>query len=197
MPDTGPPWNIPYVEPTDNPRVYPAASEDLAEAIADGLDAAGNAGIGSNVVQTVKTDTFSTSSTSFVTVTGLSVTITPTSATSKILVVGQIGAGSGNDNDVAPVKITRGATDIYVGDAASTRIQGVFGGRSPLNSGGWLNSYSIVFLDSPDTTSPVTYNVVTRSTAGGFTSFINRSGADTDGVSVRGASSITVIEVEA
>jgi len=41
MPDTGAPWNIPYVDPTDLVRDYPQASEDLADAIADGLDAAG------------------------------------------------------------------------------------------------------------------------------------------------------------
>jgi hypothetical protein len=41
------------------------------------------------VVSTVKTDTFTTVSSSYVDVTGLSVSITPTSATSKILVLVQ------------------------------------------------------------------------------------------------------------
>jgi hypothetical protein len=58
MPDTGAPWNIPYVESTDLVSDWPADSLALANAIAAGLDDAGNAGIGSNVVQAVKTDTF-------------------------------------------------------------------------------------------------------------------------------------------
>ena len=38
------------------------------------------------VVQTVKTDTFATTSTSFVDITGVSVAITPSSTSSKILI---------------------------------------------------------------------------------------------------------------
>jgi hypothetical protein len=40
MPDTGAPWNIPYAAPTDLVRDWPALSEDIAEAVADGLDIA-------------------------------------------------------------------------------------------------------------------------------------------------------------
>jgi hypothetical protein len=40
MPDTGAPWNIPYAAPADLVRDWPALSEDVAEAIADGLSAA-------------------------------------------------------------------------------------------------------------------------------------------------------------
>jgi hypothetical protein len=42
------------------------------------------------VVQTTKTDTFTTTSTSFTDVTGLSVSITPSSASSKILIFSEI-----------------------------------------------------------------------------------------------------------
>jgi len=38
MPDTGAPWNIPYVAGTDLVRDWPTDSQDLAEAIADALD---------------------------------------------------------------------------------------------------------------------------------------------------------------
>lgn len=41
MPDTGAPWEIPFLDGTELVRAYPAFSEDLAEAIADALDAAG------------------------------------------------------------------------------------------------------------------------------------------------------------
>jgi hypothetical protein len=39
MPDTGAPWNIPYLDGTELVRAYPAFSEDLADAVADALDA--------------------------------------------------------------------------------------------------------------------------------------------------------------
>jgi hypothetical protein len=58
MADTGNPWFIPFAEPSDLVRDWPALSSAVGTAVAAGLSAAGNAGIGSNVVQTVKTDTF-------------------------------------------------------------------------------------------------------------------------------------------
>jgi len=93
MPDTGAPWNIPYVEATDLVSGWPTDSLALANAIAAGLDDAVVAGIGSNVVSTTKTDVWSAASTSFTDVTGLAVTITPTSATSKVLVLASFMSG--------------------------------------------------------------------------------------------------------
>lgn len=52
------------------------------------------AGATKQVVQTVKTDTFSTTSLTHVDVTGLSVTITPSSTSSKILVIVDFFDGS-------------------------------------------------------------------------------------------------------
>jgi hypothetical protein len=37
MPDTGAPWSIPYAEPSDLVRDWPALSEDVADAVAAGL----------------------------------------------------------------------------------------------------------------------------------------------------------------
>ena len=47
------------------------------------------------IQSTTKTDTFSSSSTSFTDITGLSVNITPTSSTSKILVITSVIGGIG------------------------------------------------------------------------------------------------------
>jgi len=193
MPDTGAPWNIPYVASTDLVSDWPADSLALANAIDAGLDAAGNAGIGSNVVSVTKTDTFSTTSGTFTPVTGLSVAITPTSATAKVLVICQIIWSSGSGNHGA-FKMTRGGTDVYIGDAASNRTRAVFGGNgdAALTDPAWPGV--IVFLDSPATTSSTTYQVETVATAG--TIYVNQSSNDTDNSTfVRGASSITAIEV--
>lgn len=154
------------------------------------------------VVQTVKTDTFTTSSNSYVNVTGLSATITPQSNTNKILIFGQISHGLGNNNGYGAFKITRGDTDIYLGDAAGDRVRGVFGG----DSGGEtvaqqerrkLISESIIFLDSPNTSSSITYNLKVRQTRDtGSPVNINMAELDTDNIQrVRGASSITLMEV--
>jgi hypothetical protein len=110
------------------------------------------------VVQTVKSNTFSTSSSSYTDVTGLSVSITPTSATSKILVLysSTIGAPSGQYS--AGLQLVRGSTAIYLGD-----VRGV---RTLASSWMWSESsqYAMIpvngiFLDSPATTSATTYKL--------------------------------------
>ena len=195
MPDTGAPYFIPFADPTDLVRDWPALSEDVAEQVALGLDEAGNAGIGSNVVQTVKTDAFTSTSATYTTVTGLSVTITPTTNTSKILLIAQITHGMNNSAGYGAFQVVRGATDIYRGDAEGTRLRGVFGGFTQADLTNVSTSGSIVFLDSPETDSPVTYNVQVRTAFSGNVR-INQPTQTLDGESVvRGASSITAIEV--
>lgn len=150
------------------------------------------------VVSTSKTDTFTSTSTSFVTVTGLSASITPSTATSKVLVIAQIAWGLSSANaSVGQFKVTRGGTDIYVGDSASNRTQAVFGGFNGSALRELLLSGSIVHLDSPATTSATTYQVEAKLGAAG-TLYVNRSSFDDDVANyVRGASSITVMEVSA
>ena len=198
MADTGLPWELPYPLPTDLVRDGADAIKDLAEATATGLSAAGNAGIGSNLVQTVKTDTFTlsaTTSTPFTDVTGMSVTITPSAATSKILVIVQAQLGR---NTTGPLfyRIAGGNSSAYIGDSPGSRIAGV-GEMSGAASE--IVERSVVYLDSPNTTSPVTYTLQIR--GGGVTAgalHLNRSDDDgNNGNRTRGASSITAIEVEA
>jgi len=200
MPDTGAPWNIPYVDPTDLVRDYPQASEDLADAIADGLDAAGSAGIGPNVVQTVKLDTFTTTSTSYTTVTGLSVTITPTSNTSKVLLIAQVNFSNepSVDNTGYFLRLAGSDADTYVGDAASNRTRAAAysrhtGADYPQRLG--IATATLVFLSSPATGSPVTYSVEARVGGSGALT-VNQNGPDIDNLeTARTPSSITVIEV--
>jgi hypothetical protein len=188
--DTGLPWELPYPLPTDLVRDGADAIKDLAEATADGLD---DASLIKQVVQTVKTDTFSTTSASYVNVTGLSVSITPSSTASKVLIIAQISYGR-NANAYPRFQISGGGATAYIGDASSSRSRAIFGGDFSLDL---VSSNSAVYLDSPATTSSVTYNVqVARGAAG--TAFVNRAGTDFNGPDgIRGASSITVIEVAA
>ena len=144
------------------------------------------------VVQTVKTDTFSTTSTSFTDVTGMSVTITPSATSNKILVV--LDARTGGLN-AWQFKLLRGATDIYVGDAAGSRTQGLY--QSNVGGAG-MSPVMAFFLDSPATTSATTYKIQMK-TETGTQANINRTADDTNtaALGIRTASSITVMEISA
>jgi hypothetical protein len=158
------------------------------------------AGIGSNVVQTVKTDTFTTANTTFTDVTGLAVTITPSSATAKVLVIAQIAYGLGADAAGPIFRMTRDGNAVYVGDAASNRTRAVFGGRTgSAVFDTMVATGSIVFLDSPAQATATVYQIQALQTPlTGGTVCVNRSTNDGDfDQRVRGASSITVIEVAA
>jgi hypothetical protein len=193
MPDTGAPWNIPYVEPSDLVRDWPALSEDVADAVAAGLTAAG---VIKQVVSVTKTDTFSTSSTSYVDVTGLSVAITPTSATNKVLVFATVSLGRSGDF-FTHGRLMRDSTALAIGDAASTRSRDTiseYPGSS--GSGFQIATSPVVFLDSPGDIVSTTYKMQVR--ADGSSVFVNRTGTDTDATTnPRTVSSITVVEVAA
>lgn len=141
------------------------------------------------VVQTVKTDTFTTSSTSFVDVTGMSVSITPSSTSSLVLVLLDSRVGG-----IGFVKLQRGSTDIYVGDAAGSRVRSL--GLFVPNANG-EDPAPAIFVDNPATTSSTTYKLQMRTEAS--SAFLNRSSNDPDNTTSgsRTASSITVMEISA
>ena len=97
-----------------------------------------------------------TSSASFVN-TALAVTITPTSSTSKIYVVATGGLDNNTAGNSGYATITRNGTNLgHVNDGFSTI-------RSTARS---LTPWSASFLDSPATTSPLTYTVQIRASSG-------------------------------
>ena len=103
------------------------------------------------VVSVAKTDVFTTTSTSLVDITGLSVSITPTSATSKIMVLCSLSLNVTNGNYMAQAVLFRGATKISVGDAAGSRTQS--SAYATINGDRGRSPFSVTFLDSPATTS--------------------------------------------
>jgi hypothetical protein len=180
--------------PTEGMVTY--RSDDNVVEVFDGSDFVGvGGGKILQVVSTTKTDTFTSSSTTFTTVTGLTASITPSSTSSKILVMAQIASSGASNTVSAHFKVTRGGTDVYRGDAAGDRTRAVYGGFQTANSEGMVFAYPITFLDSPSSTSALTYQVETRIGTSGSIA-VNRSLQDTDNADrVRGASSITVMEV--
>tara|TARA_R100000152_G_C6654647_1_gene95286 strand:+ start:117 stop:656 length:540 start_codon:yes stop_codon:yes gene_type:complete len=149
-------------------------------------------------LQTVKTDTSSvTSVNSFEDISGMSVAITPTSTTSKVLVTLDMRLGTNSNRNIT-YRLMRGSTVIYVGDAASNRTQCTGGMRMLGDEKYEMRSETAVFLDSPSTTSATTYKVQWTQTysSSGESQYINRSYNDADSDDRnRGASSITVMEI--
>lgn len=147
------------------------------------------------VVSTLKTDTFSSSTLStFTDITGMSVSITPSSATSKILVLVNLSASCTYNNQLVTWRLMRDSTAVCVGDAAGSRQQ-----VTTADQGSDLNaqlSSTAMYYDSPATTSALTYKIQFWITAGTF--YLNRSPNDTNGTNIgRTASTITVMEIGA
>jgi hypothetical protein len=145
------------------------------------------------VVSTTKTDTFSMTSETFATVTGLSVSITPISASSKVLVFVSMSAAPDGGTGMHG-RLLRGSTPIAVGDADGSRIQVTFTPFTGNND--HYASSNMNFLDTPNTTGSTTYSVQVRRTTGSGVAYVNRSVADSNNtVGSRAVSTITVMEV--
>jgi len=142
------------------------------------------------VVQTTKNDTTSTTTTgSFVDITGMSVSITPSSASNKVLVMFSISTSNstGDQNDC--IQLVRDSTNIASGTGASTANCTLFMRE---NSSASIQTGSMTFLDSPATTSAVTYKLQWRASSGG-TLYLNRRGGGTEFITF---STITAMEIK-
>jgi hypothetical protein len=162
-------------------------SSGITMASGKGLAATGHV---LQVVQVFKNDVFSTTSTSYVDVTGLSASITPSSASNKILVLLRTTQAASGPDQVFTT-LLRDATTIA---AANTKdyFSHMYPSRNSTDTNIYIphGSTHVDYLDSPSTTSSVTYKVQMKvNTATGY---INRS-RDSD--NYRGVSSITLMEV--
>tara|TARA_B100001248_G_C27338964_1_gene435272 strand:- start:402 stop:971 length:570 start_codon:yes stop_codon:yes gene_type:complete len=105
----------------------------------------------------IKTDLYSTSTTgSFTDIPGLSLTITPSSTSSKILIFANICHSISDASDYA-YRLLRGSTALGNSTVGSegNRV-GISCGTTNASRG---DGYSIHFLDSPNTTSATTYKI--------------------------------------
>jgi len=151
------------------------------------------------VVSTTKTDVFSSSipQATYEAITGLTVSITPSSTSSKILIVGHVVISGTSDISRSPyIKLLRGATVIGLGDTAGDRAR-VHSGSNAASIGQPVDNSVLNFLDSPNTTSALTYSVeIGHNRGGAETISVNRSRSDPDEASTgRGVSTITAMEV--
>jgi hypothetical protein len=150
------------------------------------------------VIQTVKSDTFSTSSSTFTDITGMSATITPSSTSSKILVVVSFGTLGHSSTVSSAYRLMRGATPVGVGNAVGSRPQASMKATYTSSTTHADGGHTFHYLDSPSTTSATTYKVQMGVQGGGFSVRINGTWAYSDGSDPLYAttmSSITLMEI--
>ena len=149
--------------------------------------------IGQVVSTHTNATSFSTSASTMTDVTGMSVAITPSATSSKILILASVTATS-NESTRCFLGLKRGSTVIANCSPSSSQIAGVNTGHEQEGNNALFN-YHISFLDSPSSSSEQTYKV-TGCAEGSDVFRLNRSPGDADSNTVsRGASSITVMEV--
>jgi hypothetical protein len=121
----------------------------------------------------------------FVDITSLSVAITPKTTSSKILLMAQVNIRCNTADRMAALRFTGGNSDDFAGILTS-----------PSGAGAVANMMSITYLDSPATTSAVTYKVQGAPNYGSGTVAINYKGTDNDAAYYpRGACSLTAMEI--
>ena len=134
------------------------------------------------VVNTIKTNQFTTTSGTPVDVTGLSAAITPSSTSSKVLVIAWVVISTSGGGGDGYARLMRDSTSIGNGDDGyfgQSAGQDYFAGHSK----------PITYLDSPASTSSLTYKIQVW---GANTSYVNGRGYDG---SFRTSSGITLMEI--
>lgn len=139
-----------------------------------GLKWATPSGGGGKVLQVIQDTQTSatTSSSSTYADTGLSVSITPSSATSKVLVLvnGTCGRSSGNASQAIGLKLVRNSTDIQAIHELNTYSGG---------SQRWEAMFNAAYLDTPATTSATTYKIQLAAYANAASVWVNDWGVST------------------
>ena len=155
------------------------------------------------VVNAIKTDTASTTGDTFVDISGLSISITPSSSSNKILFRGYVAMGT-QLNGTGTLKIFRDSTEIGKSTADGTAANNSTANIKVLNAGATTTSgrsqiWQLQFevLDSPNTTSATTYKCQFAETHINATVYVNRSYTGTDADHHGAISSITAMEVAA
>ena len=150
------------------------------------------------VKQTVKTDQFTSTAYDYTDVTGMSVSITPASASNKILINFELQVG-GTANSYAAFRLLRDSTHIGVSTVTDTDWKVATLGSLSHENSYQLENTGTSFLDSPNTTSAITYKLQVSSYSN-RTMSLNypwNTGNSSGSYTATGISTITVMEVAA
>ena len=148
------------------------------------------------VVQATTDTQQSTASTSFVDVTGLSASITPTSSTNKILIRYRVSGSSSLGNNMNAFQILRDSTAVGNGAQGASRVKchSVVRGQYSDGNPWWTTAGE--YLDSPATTSAITYKIQYKVDLG--TCYVNRDPSNGDTANYASPlSEITLMEIAA
>ena len=144
------------------------------------------------VVQDSLLTVFTSTSSSFTDITGLAVAITPTASSSKILVHFSLVGSQNVGVERAAFRLMRDSTAISVGTAAGSRTP-LTGEFAQFNASVLSGPLGGVFLDSPSSTSELTYKLQVRTPS---EVYINRTDDYEDAATAGNyASNIVVMEV--
>ena len=137
-----------------------------------------------------------TASMTFVDISGLSITITPASASSTFLIIWNVTMGNAADASHGYVRLNRSGTPIALADTAGSRTSASSAIINTSGVGQTIPSGNS-FLDSPATGSAITYKLTAASNAAGASTFINRSSRDDNNANFdgRSTSSLTILEI--
>lgn len=138
------------------------------------------------VSTTVTASTFSTTSSAYTNITGLTVNITPSSTSSQVLVFATVNCNITNNNEIIQLRLARG------GSAIGGGTDGTLFQDSPTNAR--PQNCTMMFLDSPASTSALTYSAQTAVPGSLWTFWLNRAAG---AANYRGISTITVMEISA
>jgi hypothetical protein len=201
MPDTGLPWEIPYLDGTEFVKDYPQASEDLADAIVDalddlqdGIDAAGGL---VEVKQAIKTGTQSSSLGAGATaaISGLSITHEVADAAHKVILIVNVVGAMGFSNRSLGIRLKADATAIGVGDAASSRPRITTAGGVNSGTHNTVTAAATV-LYTPGAGSIVYSVELVNLQDGTATNHVNRTESDAnDARGGRAVSTLTLMEI--
>ena len=188
---SSPTFTLPSADGTSGQAIITDASGNLSF---------GDAGGGKILqVQTVtKTDTFQSQSTSFTAVTGLSVNITPSATSSKVLILVHVNGMRATSNAYwGIISLFKGGSNMIT--EVGNREAGFNNGYHETSSNRSFNmeNYNFTIVDSPNTTSQLTYDVRVKLTNSSDTYNINRATNDENSSGrPRGVSTITCLEID-
>jgi hypothetical protein len=150
------------------------------------------------VVQALKTDATSNASGNWADISGLSASITPTSASNKILVVMTLSASSQNGFGMY-ARILRNGTAIGVGNASGSRTQANAAFYNYSNNTTYSTLLPLVshVYDTPSTTSAITYKIQAYAYASTIAINYQLIGNDDAAYTPVVSSSITLMEIAA
>ena len=133
------------------------------------------------VKQTTKSNTFETTSSSYIDIPDLSVSITPASTSNKILFISSVNFGANQTGQHNFYQVVRDSTTI------SATAQSIRSSDTAV-----VHSYSSIILDSPSSTSALTYKIQVKPESGNAVG-VNRNIGNT----LYGFSTILCMEVAA